>query len=214
VVAVPTHEIEPRNAVARQLLKALQLAHIGDEEWLRMFRSATSELSIGQLGSTAVHLAKHPPKGPVIAAVLDSVDRVTWRRQREAGTEPTLWTVPYISGATAEEVQRYKRPAGYQWSDEERRLISDSIFGERRESWIEKHRSLFAPAVLDPAVYGPPPDPNDHTIPTPERRAELLRQLRAKLAHLESIGAGPRKGMSASLGAALAKHGFKPETET
>lgn len=164
-----------------------------DQNGVRFVLRAVRKLTDEQLRAACEWVAAHPirPGQTTLRAVMDAVDPATRAEARKDRGE-TLWAVPPLPGVTEAEIAQFKRPAGYQWSDEELQLIRDAIFGERRESWLTRQRQKFPPLEPDPIRYGPPPDERFHAEPLPERKRQLASQLKAKLAHLARIGAGPQ----------------------
>jgi hypothetical protein len=167
----------------------------------------TSSLTLKQLESAVDHvIATHDGKSraSIVNRIRAAVDRDTRDRQRADDVTREAKILPMVTIDTTRTrqqlaiLERHAKPVSKAtWTEAELDDIRLDLELDARRglaaTWIEKQRAKHPPLVLDPAVYGPPPDPLDTRIPDAERRAELARQLRARLAHLDRIGAGPRR---------------------
>ncbi len=200
-------DAQARGRILATLFKGLQQGHNFDGGVMEAAIAATSELTLAQLQSASMWLLKHPPKGPIIAAILESVDRSTRYQQDKAHAERGYMVVPYINGASEEQVQPWSKPAGHQWTDVDVAKIHDAL----RIPWSEALVRRFAqePVVLDPEVFGPPPDENNKETPTPERRKQLMAQTQEILARAsrKSYTAMRKKGIEESARDALKGQG-------
>jgi DNA-binding XRE family transcriptional regulator len=115
---VGTAEMARRVGILRRTFKALEKPC--DEDLLDVAMTATSRMTVEQLEASCLWVCTHPPKGPLIAAIVDSVDAASRERIRAMQARArTFQVVPYIKGATEEQVQRFRRPAGEPWSVED-----------------------------------------------------------------------------------------------
>ncbi len=164
-----------------------------DKDILEGALAATSELALPQLRVACVWVTRNDPKGPLVRAILGCVDRATKASQSRAGSEKELMVVPYIKGADPERVRFYRRPAGYQWTPFELMTIYSELGCDPPESLRQAvEREASDGYDLDPAVWGPPPDPNNHATPTPERQKQLMAQLHERLRKMGAVKRPPR----------------------
>jgi hypothetical protein len=127
-------EIARRVAIIRRTFKALEKPC--DEDLLDVAMTATSRMTLEQLEAASLWVCTHPPKGPLIAALVDSVDAASRERVRAARTRAgTSYVVPYLVGATEQQVQRFKRPSPASWTAEDYAAMYEAL-GLPVPSWV------------------------------------------------------------------------------
>jgi hypothetical protein len=198
-------EIAARGEMVMRVFKFFEKAHALDEGTLRIIVAESGRMPIVQFAAACADVMRNPPKGPLGPAIIAKADSVT-RLQIAADRAAALRVLPMVPIDTTRSKQqvaileRWARPAGATWNESELDTIRGELerdAGRTTETWIERQRRLFPslPNELADIARSPQAIADDRAgIPaTREQTAFALQRIQANLAHLQRIGAGPRR---------------------